>query len=147
HRYAAVAAVTGAQVQGHVVHEGCHGRDPFLIRRELRLKHVRASRSSPQRLRVRLCKEAVALGGSCNDVDDLAATLRAELDSTGREGEQRVVATTADVDARVEVGSALADEDLARADDLAAEALHAKALRVGVATVTCGRCALFVCHC
>src|SRR5690554_802240 len=114
--------------------------------RELRLKCVRASRSSPQRLRVCLCYDAVALGGGRNNVDDLAAALRAELDSTGREGEQRVVAATADVDARVEVGSALADEDFARADDLGAEALHAAALRVGIATVTSGRCALFVCH-
>src|SRR6478609_11257849 len=37
------------------------------------------------------------LGG--HDVDDLAAALVAELDRTGGEGEQRVVATTADVDA------------------------------------------------
>ncbi len=71
----------------------------------------------------------------------------AELDRTGREGEQGVVAAAADVDAGVEVGAALADDDLARADDLAAEALHAEALRVGVATVAGGACALFVCHC
>src|SRR5690606_20407455 len=30
HRDAPVAAMPRAQVQGHVVHEGCHGRDPFL---------------------------------------------------------------------------------------------------------------------
>ena len=73
-----------------------------------------------------------------NDVDDLAAALRAELDRASREREQRVVATTADVGARVEVRAALADDDLARDDDLAAEALDAEALRVGVATVASG---------
>ncbi len=69
-----------------------------------------------------------------------------ELDRTGSQGEQRVVAATADVGAGVEVGAALAKDDLARLDDLAAEALDAEVLRVGVATVTSGACALFVCH-
>src|ERR1700712_940975 len=81
-----------------------------------------------------------------NDVDDLAAALLAELDRTGRQREQGVVATTADVDAGVEVGAALADDDLAGLDDLTAEALDAEVLRVRVATVAGGRCALFVCH-
>ena len=35
----------------------------------------------------------------------------------------------------LEVSAALADEDLAGVDGLAAEALHAEPLRVGVATV------------
>jgi hypothetical protein len=35
----------------------------------------------------------------------------------------------------VEVGAALADDDLARVDELAAEALDAESLGVGVATV------------
>ena len=39
---------------------------------------------------------------------------------------------------------ALADDDLACANDLAAETLDAEALSVGVATVTSGRCA-FLC--
>ena len=43
--------------------------------------------------------------------------------SAGAEGEQRVVATAPDVLAGVEVGAALAHDDLAGADDLAAEAL------------------------
>ena len=76
----------------------------------------------------------------------LRPPLCAELDRTGREGEQSVVAATADVGAGVEVGAALADDDLACADDLAAEALHAEALCVRVTTVAGGACALFVCH-
>ena len=53
----------------------------------------------------------------------------------GRLGEQRVVAAAADVDAGVEVRAALADDDLAGLDDLAAEPLDAQPLGVGVATV------------
>ena len=63
-----------------------------------------------------------------DDVDDLAATLGAELDGAVREREQGVVAAAADVVTGVEVGAALADEDLARADDLAAETLHSEVL-------------------
>src|SRR5206468_7371884 len=70
-----------------------------------------------------------------DDVDDLALALRAELHGTGLEGEQGVVATAADVGAGVEVRAALTDDDLAGLDDLAAEALHAETLRVGVTTV------------
>ena len=70
----------------------------------------------------------------------------AELHRTGLEREQGVVATATDVRAGVEVRAALADDDLARADDLAAEALHAEALRVRVTTVASGARSLFVCH-
>src|SRR5687768_5727023 len=81
-----------------------------------------------------------------DDVDDLAAALAAELHRTGLECEQGVVAAAADAAARVEVRAALADDDLARVDELAAEALHAEALGVGVAAVLGGRGALLVCH-
>lgn len=77
-----------------------------------------------------------------DDVDDLAAALRAELHRTGGQREQRVVAATADVHAGVEVGAALTDDDLAGVDLLAAEALDAEALSVGITTVTGGACAL-----
>ena len=46
----------------------------------------------------------------------------------------------------MEVGAALADDDLAGLDELAAEALDAEALRVGVAAVTGGTKPLLVCH-
>src|SRR5690606_23566119 len=49
-------------------------------------------------------------------------------------------------DAGVEVGAALADEDLAGLDGLAAVALDAEVLRVGGAPGAGGACALFVCH-
>jgi len=53
---------------------------------------------------------------------------------------------TADAETGVEVSAALPDDDLARVDQLAAEALHAKPLRVAVPAVTAGRRALLVCH-
>src|SRR6218665_3447326 len=84
--------------------------------------------------------------GRHDDVDDLAATARPEGLGARGEGEQGVVAATADVHTGVEVRAALADEDLAGLDDLATEALHAQALGVGVATVARGARALLVCH-
>ncbi len=54
----------------------------------------------------------------------------------GGRGEQGVVTAAADVHAWVEVSSALADEDLAGLDELAAEALDAEPLGGGIATVT-----------
>src|SRR5664279_588415 len=80
------------------------------------------------------------------DVHDAAAALGAELHLALRKREQRVVATAADVLARVEVSAVLADDDLADAHGLTAEALDTKPLGVGVTAVLRGRCALFVCH-
>src|SRR5690348_15009475 len=60
--------------------------------------------------------------------------------------EQRVVAAEADADARMELGAALAHDDVAGFDDLAAEQLDAEVFRVGVAAVARGTYALFVCH-
>src|SRR3954447_24049009 len=81
-----------------------------------------------------------------DDVHDAATAARAELDGTADEREQRVVTAAADAAARVEVGATLADDDLAGVDDLAAVALDAEALGVGVAAVLGGRRALLVCH-
>jgi hypothetical protein len=84
--------------------------------------------------------------GVLNDVDDLAATLRAELDRTRNEGEQSVVATATDTCAGVEVRAALANDDFAGLDDLSAVALDSEVLGVRVATITSRGRSLFVCH-
>src|SRR6478736_3249255 len=81
-----------------------------------------------------------------DDIDGLAAALLAELHRTRDEREQRVVAATADAVAGVEVRAALADEDLAGVDGLAAEALDAEVLGVAVATVAGRGRTLLVCH-
>ena len=79
-------------------------------------------------------------------ITPFAAPLGAELDRTGREREQRVVAAPADTQTRVEVGAALTNNDLASVDKLTAETLHAETLGVGVTTVARGRRAFFMCH-
>src|SRR3954465_8081439 len=89
---------------------------------------------------------AASLRGQHLDVDDLPAAARAEAHRPGLEGEEGVVAATADVHAGVEVRSALADDDLAGLDDLAAEALDPEVLCVGVTTVAGRARALLVCH-
>src|SRR5690606_37101756 len=65
-----------------------------------------------------------------DDVDDLATTTGAERDGTGSQCEQGVVATATAARTRVEARAALADDDLAGADDLTAVALHAQTLGV-----------------
>src|SRR6476469_6245166 len=81
-----------------------------------------------------------------DDVDDATTPAGAELDVARDEREQGVVTAAADAGARVEVGAALAHDDLTGVDQLAAVALHAEALGVRVATVLGRGCALLVCH-
>ncbi len=69
-----------------------------------------------------------------------------ELDSACCKSKQSVVLTAANIVARVEVGAALTHDDFSRVNFLTTETLHAKALRVGVATVTGTGYALFGCH-
>ena len=59
---------------------------------------------------------------------DLAAGPLAERDDAVGGGEQGVVAADADILAGVHLGAALTDQDVAREDLLAAEALHAQPL-------------------
>jgi len=81
-----------------------------------------------------------------HDIDDATSAVRSELDGAGCESEQGVVLASAHVVAWVEVGATLAHDDLAGVDQLATEALHAKALGIGVAAVTGTGNALFGCH-
>jgi hypothetical protein len=81
-----------------------------------------------------------------HDADDLAATLGAELDRTGGEGEERVIATATDLVTGVELGPALPDQDLPGADDLTTEPLDTQALRGGVTAVPRAGCTLFMSH-
>ena len=71
------------------------------------------------------------------DVDELAAAALAEPDHAVGGREEGVVATPADVLARVEAGAALAHDDGAGMDLRAVEHLHAEALCVRIATVLC----------
>ena len=65
---------------------------------------------------------------------------------TDEERARGVVAAAADAVTGVEVRAALTDDDLAGAHLLAAEALDAESLCVGIAPVPRAGCALLVCH-
>ncbi len=99
-----------------------------------RSRQTSRSRTAPRRATT----DAAVVSADGNDVDDLAVLALAELDRTVDQREQRVVATDADVAARVDPGAALADDDRAGGDLRAVEDLHAQALGVGVTTVAGG---------
>src|SRR5215217_2002839 len=86
------------------------------------------------------------LGRGRGDADHAPAPALAELDRAGGGGEDRVVPADADAQARLELGPALAHDDLAAGHGLTGEDLHAEALGVGVAAVAAGAEALLVCH-
>src|SRR5690349_12874523 len=63
------------------------------------------------------------------DVDKLAhAAPVAEIDHAGHLGEQGIVLAPADVEAGLDLGAALPDDDRTAGDELAAEDLHAEPL-------------------
>src|SRR5438034_5956419 len=64
----------------------------------------------------------------------------------GGPGEQGVVVALAHAVAGMDLRSSLADQDRAGRDGLSGKALHAQALRLGVAPVARGPAALLVCH-
>jgi hypothetical protein len=66
----------------------------------------------------------------------LSTRLGTELNCTGGQCEQSVVFSNADILTRVKVGSSLTNKNLAGINDLTIVTLHAKALSVGIATVT-----------
>src|SRR5262252_1231713 len=81
------------------------------------------------------------------DADLVArAAVVLELHDAVDEGVDRVVRAEADVAARVPLRAALAHDDVARDDLLAAVLLDAAVLRIGIAAVARGADALFMCH-
>jgi hypothetical protein len=83
-----------------------------------------------------------------DDVDELTTlvTTRLERDGAIDQGEQGVVAAEADANTCVELGTALADDDVAGFDSLATIDLNAQVLGVRVATVAAGTYAFLMCH-
>jgi hypothetical protein len=70
------------------------------------------------------------LGVGRHHADGTPPAPPAEFDLACHQGEQCVVATTADAYSRVEVRAVLAHYDLSGVDELAAKPLHAEPLRV-----------------
>src|SRR5262249_40469741 len=81
-----------------------------------------------------------------DDADGPPATHAPERHYPADQGEQSVIPAAAHAGPGMEMSAALADQDLARVDPLAAEALHAQSLSRGVTPVAAGRRALLVCH-
>ena len=83
------------------------------------------------------------LGGvNRNLLTILAQTL--EADNTVGLGKQRVIAADTDVGAGVDVGAALADQDVAGQNELTISALGAKALGLGITAVLGGAHTFFM---
>ena len=74
--------------------------------------------------------------GFDKDVHNAAATPCSEVHRASGQSEQGVIATATDVVARMEVGPALTDDDLAGLHLLPTETFDTEPLRIGVATVT-----------
>src|SRR5665213_1765727 len=62
-------------------------------------------------------------------------------------GEQGIVRPDADVEARLDLGAALANDDRSAGNEFAAKGLHAQPLCIGVASVCGAAPTLFMCHC
>src|SRR5207247_9983947 len=77
---------------------------------------------------------------------DLAARAGAERHHAVGGREKSVITADADILAGVHPGAALTDQDVARQDLLAAEALHAQPPAVRVAAVARGAACFLVCH-
>lgn len=72
------------------------------------------------------------------NADALAVTAHAlKLDPAVDQRKERVVASAADIDTRVNLSAALTDKDIAGKDILAVCALYAKALRLAITSVLC----------
>ena len=75
-----------------------------------------------------------------------AAAFAVEEHAAVDEGENRVVTAHTDTLTGVELGAALADDDVTGDDGLAAELLNAETLAAGIAPVTDGTLTFFMCH-
>lgn len=69
-----------------------------------------------------------------------------KLDDAVCHGIQRVVAALGNVQTRADHGTALADDNVAGFGAFTGIQLHAKALTLGIAAVTCRTTCFFVCH-
>jgi hypothetical protein len=107
-----VTAITRTEMEGDVINESRHvsssscGRH-MAIRSEKQKRGGEPFQLAPS-------TDGVPALLRRDDVDDLAATLRAKLHSASCQREQGVIAATTDIDAGVEVGATLADKNFAR---------------------------------
>src|SRR5690606_11282400 len=142
----AVPAGSSDDLQSDAVDECGHGCSPRVEGAVGVDKRRGAERSAPPLEGRWVPRVRGGVSDGLDDADHATVALAAELDGARGEREQGVVVAATHAVAGVDLGAALADEDLAGADDLAAEALHAEALGVGVTAVLGGADALLRCH-
>ena len=80
------------------------------------------------------------------DGNHLPPCPRLERDDAVGSREERVIAPTTDISARMEFGAPLPDDDAASLDLFSTEALDAETLCVAVSTVSTGAYTFFMCH-
>ena len=83
-------------------------------------------------------------------IDADALTVHAEtleLHCAIGKSEERIVRTDSDIQTRVHLRAALADEDITCNNCFAAKTLYAEALGIGIATVLSTTGSFFMCHC
>ena len=81
---------------------------------------------------------------SVNGALSAILALALELDGTVNQSEQGVIAADADIDAGMDVGASLANQDVAGQNELTISTLHAQALSIRITTVLGGTAALVV---
>ena len=79
---------------------------------------------------------------------DLLAVLAEMLETNGAvyESEEGIILALADVGARMDLGSALTNENVAGENELTVSTLRAETLGLGIAAVLGGAHSLFMCH-
>ena len=97
-------------------------------------------------IRANYCPKVKLLLDGVN-ADLLAVTAHAlETNLAVDESKQRVVRASAYVLARMNVGTALLNEDVASQNILTVSTLYAKSLGLGITAVLCRTCTLFMCE-
>src|ERR1700723_2031584 len=92
--------------------------------------------------------EAELLCGDWFDGSEAAAVAAIDKLHAARDlGEERVVRADAHVDARLDLGAALANDDGSAGNELTGEGLYAQPLCIGIASVCGAASTLLMCHC
>src|SRR4051812_29798878 len=94
-----------------------------------------------------LCRRGFGHGCALDRYVGPAENRLAEFDLTLDQGEQGVVLADTDIGAGMELGAALAHDDVAGDDAFTTELLDAKTTAGAVATVAGATACLFMCHC
>ena len=99
-----------------------------------------------ERLALKMCRLGLARCGGGFGLDVDPAAVLVERDLAVREGEQGPIAAGADVLAGEELGAALADQDAAGGDELAAVTFYTQPLAYAITSVADAALTFLVCH-